>query len=99
MEYPAVWWDRCFVKNLRITVHEEMSVPEEWKITTPSNQSAPCIQAENTIWKPAVVWLRFQPDEELLGEEAEPGSGYWIQDEQGPSGTRELKSGHNVEWA
>lgn len=99
MESPAAWWNQCFMKNLRITAHEEISVPEDWKITTPSNQTAPCVQADNAIWKPAVVWLRFQPDEELLGEEAEPGSGYWIQDDQGPSGTREVKSGHTVEWA
>lgn len=35
---------------------------------------------------------------ELLGEGAEPGSGYWIQDDQGPSGAREIRSGHTVEW-
>jgi hypothetical protein len=38
-------------------------------------------------------------DAELLGEGAEPGSAYWIHDEHGPSGVREVKSGHTVEWA
>jgi hypothetical protein len=87
------------MKNLRIAAHEEISVPEEWKITTPLNQTSGCIQADNTVWKPGIVWLRFQPDEDLLGEGAEPGSGYWIWDEHGPSGMRKVKSGHTAEWA
>lgn len=98
MESRSAKCDRCVMKNLRLTAHQEISVPEDWKITTPLSQTVPCIQADNAIWKPSVVWLRFQPDEELLGEGAEPGSGYWIQDDQGPSGAREIRSGHTVEW-
>jgi hypothetical protein len=86
------------MKSLRISVYEEISVPEQWQITSPLNQASACIQADNAIWKPGIVWLRFQPDEDLLGEGAEPGSGYWIQDEQGPSEAREMRSGHTVEW-
>jgi len=37
MEKPAWWWNRCVMKNLRISAHEEISVPEDWKITTPLN--------------------------------------------------------------
>lgn len=99
MESHAGEWNRCVMKNLRISAYEEISAPEDWKITTPLNQAAPCIEADQAMWKPAVVWLRFQPDEDLLGEGAEPGSGYWIQDEHGPSGAREIRSRHTVEWA
>ena len=98
MESRAAEWDRCVMKNLLISAHKEISVPEDWKTTTLRNQSSPCLAADQAIWKPSIVWLRFQPDENLLGEGGEPGSGYWIQDEQGPSGAREVKSGHTVEW-
>jgi len=87
------------MKTLRLTAYEEITAPEDWELTTPLNQPTPCLVADHAIWKPAIVWLQFQPDENLLGEGAEPGSGYWIQDENGPSGAKVVKSGHTIEWA
>jgi hypothetical protein len=37
MEASWEWWNRCIMKTLRLTAHQEIGVPEEWKITTPLN--------------------------------------------------------------